>query len=79
MESEAPESLYDLPPSAKLVFKVLEEEGQLTQAQLASHSLLAPRTVRYALNELREIDAVNEEVDFRDARKRIYSLERGDR
>lgn len=75
MGPEPPELLYQLPPSAKLVFKVLEEEGRLTQTQLASHTLLSPRTIRYALNQLQEIDIVNEEVNFKDARKRIYSLQ----
>lgn len=59
MDSEPPESLYDLPPSAKFVFKVLEEEGELAQIQLASHTLFPPHTVRYALNEPREIGIVD--------------------
>lgn len=74
MTDQPPESLYDLSPSAKLVYKVLAEEGQLTQSQLASHTLLAPRTVRYALNKLKETGIVEEAVNFKDARKRLYSL-----
>lgn len=74
MDSELQDSLYDLPPSAKLVFKVLEEEGSLTQKELAAHTFLSPRTVRYALTELQEISIVTHEISFIDARQRIYSL-----
>lgn len=76
MNSEMKESLYNLPPSAKLVFKVLEEEQKLTQKELASYTLLAPRTIRYALNQLQEINIVRQDVNLMDARQRIYSLER---
>ena len=74
MDPELRESLSDLPPSAKLVFTVLEAEGRLTQKELAAETRLSPRTVRYALNELQEIDVVSRDVSFIDARKRIYSL-----
>ena len=46
------EAVRDLPPSAKLVAKVLEYNDTLTQSQLADETLLPPRTVRYALNRL---------------------------
>lgn len=64
----------DLPPSAKLVAKVLEYNGTLTQSQLADETLLPPRTVRYALNRLEEVGVVDSRFSFADARKRIYTL-----
>lgn len=67
--------LEDLPPSAKLVYVVLAEEGVLTQKQLAAESRLSPRTVRYALGELRDVDVLFEDVNFADARKRLYRLD----
>lgn len=67
-------ALTDLPPSAKLVVKVLEHDGQLTQEELAEETLLPPRTVRYALGRLREADVVESHFSFVDARKRQYSL-----
>ena len=69
------EVLKELPPSAKLVLKVLQYNDALTQNQLAEETLLPPRTVRYALTRLEEIDAVDSRFSFADARKRLYSLE----
>jgi len=68
------EAVRDLPPSAKLVAKALEYNDTLTQSQLAEETLLPPRTVRYALNRLEEVGAVESRFSFSDARKRIYTL-----
>ncbi|QLG26290.1 helix-turn-helix transcriptional regulator [Halorarum halophilum] len=68
------EAVEDLPPSAKLVAKVLEYEDTLTQSQLAEETLLPPRTVRYALSRLEEVGAVDSRFSFSDARKRLYTL-----
>ncbi len=68
------EALADLPPSAKLVYKVLEYEGELTQQRLAEETRLSTRTVRYALNSLESIELIEQKVYFADARKRLYSL-----
>jgi len=69
------EALKELPPSAKLVLKVLQYNDALTQNQIAEETLLPPRTVRYALTRLEEIDAVDSRFSFSDARKRLYSLD----
>jgi transcriptional regulator, ArsR family len=68
------DAVADLPPSAKLVAKVLEYDGPLTQSHLAEETLLPARTVRYALNRLEEIDVVDSRFSFNDARKRVYTL-----
>ena len=68
------EAVAELPPSAKLVAKVLEHNERLTQSQLAEETMLPPRTVRYALTRLEEIDAVDSRFSFTDARKRVYTL-----
>ncbi|GGN85832.1 MULTISPECIES: MarR family transcriptional regulator [Haloarcula] len=73
-ESVGWEAIRDLPPSAKLVAKVLEYNETLTQSQLAEETLLPPRTVRYALNRLEEVGVVDSRFSFADARKRIYTL-----
>ena len=67
-------AIADLPPSAKLVAKVLEYNNSLTQSQLADETLLPPRTVRYALTRLDEVDAIESRFSFMDARKRVYTL-----
>jgi transcription initiation factor IIE alpha subunit len=68
-------AVSDLPPSAKLVAKALEHEGQLTQTGLADETLLPARTVRYALSRLEEVGVVRSRVAFTDARKRVYTLD----
>ncbi len=66
--------LEDLPPSAKLVYKTLEHEGECTQKQLINETMLAARTVRYALTRLAEEELVEERVSFQDARHQVYWL-----
>jgi DNA-binding MarR family transcriptional regulator len=73
-EAEYRDRLRDLPPSAKLVAKVLEIESPLSQGQVAEESLLPDRTVRYALNRLEDEDLVNSRYSFQDARKQVYYL-----
>jgi predicted transcriptional regulator len=68
------ENIEDLPPSAKLVFKVLEYDGALTQKGIVEESMLSARTVRYALERLEGIGAVSEDVYFADARQNLYEL-----
>lgn len=71
---EFEDRLRELPPSAKLVAKVLEIDAPLSQSQLADESLLPDRTVRYALNRLEEENLVISRYSFHDARKQVYSL-----
>jgi len=66
--------LRELPPSAKLVAKVLEGEAPLAQGQLADETLLPDRTVRYALNRLQDAELVDARYDFQDTRKQLYFL-----
>lgn len=68
------DTLRDCPPSAKLVVKVLEYDGPLTQQELAEETLLPTRTVRYAVSQLDEVGIVQSRFSFTDARKRVYSL-----
>jgi DNA-binding GntR family transcriptional regulator len=68
------ERLRELPPSAKLVAKVLETDAPLSQGRLAEESLLPDRTVRYALNRLEDEELVNSRYSFQDARKQVYYL-----
>lgn len=74
-DAEFRERLRELPPSAKLVAKVLEVESPLSQGQLVEESLLPDRTVRYALNRLEESGLVGSRYSFRDARKQVYFLQ----
>ena len=68
------EAIADLPPSAKLVYKVLEYDGPLTQKGIVEESMLSARTVRYALERLDEVGVIEEDVYFADARQNLYKL-----
>jgi DNA-binding MarR family transcriptional regulator len=71
------QQLGPLPPSAKLVYKVLESDGRLTQKDLAERTALPPRTVRYAIGRLKEKNLLVERFSFVDARQSLYSLPGG--
>jgi DNA-binding MarR family transcriptional regulator len=68
------ELVQDLPPSAKLVLKVLEYNGGLTQKQIVENSRLSQRTVRDALDRLQEHEIVEKDIYIPDARQNIYRL-----
>jgi len=75
-EEEHRERLREMPPSAKLVAKVLEMDAPLSQARVAEESLLPGRTVRYALRRLEERGLVESRHSLQDARKQVYTLTR---
>lgn len=68
------ESVRELPPSSKLVAKVLDDHETLTQRELADETLLSARTVRGAVNRLEDAGVVDSRVSFTDARKQLYWL-----
>lgn len=70
--------IREVPPSAKLVYKVLEYNGALTQKEIVERSMLSQRTVRDALGRLKDIDVVSEEVYIPDARQNLYRLSVGE-
>ena len=72
------EELLSMPPSSKLLLKILEYEGAMTQKELASKTLLPDRTVRLALSHLLEKGYVKKKVSIRDARQKIYEISKID-
>ncbi|NEU58002.1 MarR family transcriptional regulator [Halorussus sp. MSC15.2] len=67
------ERLLELPPSAKLVYRVLEQEDSpLTQGQIRRQALLPARTTRDALTKLEDDGLIEEQMYVPDARKRLY-------
>ena len=70
------ENLEKLPPSAKLVFKTLEANGQMTQKDIIRETILPSRTVRYALNRLKEEKILMEKFYFLDSRQSLYEIKR---
>lgn len=63
-----------LSPSVKLIFKILEYKGLMTQKELVVESYLPPRTVRYALDKLKKEGVLEERLYYKDARQSLYAV-----
>lgn len=63
-----------LPPSAKLIYKILAYEGALTQKELINNTFLPERTVRYALELLTKKNLIVRQPYLNDARQTVYSI-----
>ncbi len=72
MDEHTRERLASLPPSAKLVYYVLDAEGRFDQTGLAEATRLSTRTVRFAVEKLSEVDLVEEGFCPSDARRSVY-------
>lgn len=66
--------IKNLPPSAKLVYKVLLYEGNLTQKEMINISNLPERTVRYALDLLLKKRLITLHPYLNDARQTVYGV-----
>ncbi|UHQ96407.1 MarR family transcriptional regulator [Natrinema halophilum] len=70
-------SIEELPPSAKLVYKVLEyAEHPLTQDEIADETRLSRSTLQYALDRLEKVDAIQSDHDLQDLRKKVYKTDK---
>lgn len=69
------ERLLELPPSAKLVFRVLHYEADqpLVAADISERTLLPRRTTRYALTTLETADIVESRPNPHDVRQQLYT------
>ena len=72
------EDLFNMPPSSKLLLKILEYEGSMTQKELASKTLLPDRTIRLAMSHLLEKGYVKRKISIRDSRQKIYEISKLD-
>jgi len=63
-----------LPPSAKLVYKILLHEGEGTQKELITRTMLPERTVRHALELLQKENLIQKRTNLSDARQSIYRV-----
>ncbi len=61
-------------PSMKLIITILENYGPLTQKEIARVTYLPARTVRYALNRLKNEDFLEIREYFQDARQSLYLI-----
>jgi DNA-binding MarR family transcriptional regulator len=68
-------SFDGLPPSAKLVAKVIEHEGAMDANEISESARLHPSTTRDALKRLAEEGVVDVRVDSEDGRKLVYTID----
>jgi DNA-binding MarR family transcriptional regulator len=61
-----------LSPSTKLVLKILQLNGWMTQREIIGETTLPPRTVKYAIKKLKEQKIVREKPDLNDMRGKYY-------
>lgn len=74
MQTVFTRKIMQLSPSVKLVFKILEYKGLMTQKDLVAESYLPPRTVRYALTMLKKEGILEERLYYKDARQCLYGV-----
>lgn len=74
LENFNPDKIEGFSPSMKLILNILENRGHLTQKEIAKVTRLPVRTVRYALNRLKEEDILEEREYFQDARQCLYQI-----
>lgn len=72
--SRSESAVADVPPSAKLVLKVLEYNGGMTQKELVDRTRLSQRTVRDAIKRLQKRGIIEKGVYAPDARQSLYTL-----
>jgi len=63
---------FRLPPSAKVVLRILDDGKPKTFKDMTLEAEIAPRTIRYALKRLKESGLIIEKFNFRDARQVLY-------
>ncbi len=63
-----------IPPSAKVVYDLLEQNGPLTAKDILRQCNLAPRTVRYALKKLLDARMIRRLPNLSDMRQNVYQL-----
>ncbi|MFP4188405.1 MAG: MarR family transcriptional regulator [Halobacteriales archaeon] len=73
MPDDTDDVFADLPPSAKLVAKVIEHEGAMDAKEVSETARLHPSTTRDALKRLAEEDVVD--VRVADGGRFVYSMD----
>ena len=72
--SDTVPELEEYSPSVKLVARVLDLHGELSRQAIIDETFLPPRTVRYAVKNLREDGLISARYCPTDARMRFYEL-----
>ena len=73
---ELEETLGDLPPSSKFIYKTLAHSGPMTLKALTEETMLSSRTARYGLDQLEDAELVDSSPALHDGRQTCYRLAR---
>ncbi|WP_255191632.1 rhodanese-like domain-containing protein [Natronobeatus ordinarius] len=71
---ELEETLGDLPPSSKFIYKTLAHSGPMTLKALTEETMLSSRTARYGLDQLEDASLVDSSPALHDGRQTCYRL-----
>jgi DNA-binding HxlR family transcriptional regulator len=72
------ERMQDLPPSAVIVYRIVEDREPVTHKEILEAEPYAPdRTLRYGLRQLREAGLVEREHSLQDVRQHQYTTTDG--
>jgi DNA-binding MarR family transcriptional regulator len=63
-----------LAPSTRLIIKVLEENGWMTQKEIVDKTNLPPRTVKYAIKQMKSNQILEEKPNWDDLRSKLLRL-----
>ncbi|MFC6905749.1 ArsR family transcriptional regulator [Halalkalicoccus tibetensis] len=75
MVSDQKTVIADLPPSSKLVYYVLKNEGEMTKRQIIAESRLSEQTTRLGLERLESSNiVVRETANTSEKPRGVYSL-----
>jgi len=72
--AQARAPIEELPSSAKAVFSLLVDGKARTLNEMTGNVSFSPRTIRNALNRLKDAGLIVAKFNFRDARKPLYQL-----
>jgi len=61
-------------PSTRLVIRVLEESGWMTPKEIVHRTKLPPRTVKYAIKQLKNSRILEEKPNWDDLRSKLLRL-----
>ena len=74
-ENDIQMPILKLSPSIQQIYYILKEQGRQTPKEILSKTSYAPRTLRYALKKLLELNLIKKIPNFEDLRQNYYMLQ----
>lgn len=66
--------MLKLSPSIQEIYYILKENGPQTPKEISAQTSYAPRTLRYALKKLLELQLIKKSPNFEDLRQNFYKI-----